>query len=46
MNYLYSYVLCRTLRGDTDSARLDIMWKELQTQVDHVIDRSGQILYG
>ena len=30
---------CRTLRGDTTSLQLDTVWKELQTHVDHVIDK-------
>lgn len=33
------YFLCRTLRGETTSLQLDSVWKELQTHVDHVIDK-------
>ena len=29
----------RTLRGDSTTAQLDTVWKELQTHVDHVVDR-------
>merc|ERR1719369_1972769 len=31
--------MIKSLRGDTTSGQLDLVWKELQNHVDHVIDR-------
>ena len=31
--------MIKTLRGENTASRLDSVWKELQTHVDHVIDR-------
>jgi hypothetical protein len=31
--------LFRSLRGDSTAQQLDLVWKELQNHVDHVVDR-------
>ena len=33
------FFVSRTLRGESTAGQLDSVWKELQTHVDHVIDR-------